>query len=161
MSTNIENLSEEQHAKWHEFIDRVNAVVDDVFTEEDHPAIVLGVQWGDMGRGENNLPVCLTTSNLPACVTPDAVRDMLAFSEAAHEEFHGLPVESGEGVLKQPMDPDNVPEEIRQQAIEWAESMGYSAEDITFVEVADTSDLDQLPLFDPEAEQESKEQESE
>lgn len=162
MSTNIENLDPEVHEKFHRFIDGVNALVDEVFdAEADHPAIVVGVQFGDMGRPDNEGPTCLVTSNLPVCITPGAVQDMLDFANSAHDEHHGMPVTSGEGVLKEPLTADQVPEEIRQKAIEWAESMGFSADDITFVEVADVSDLDAAEgvptLFDVDDEQPGKE----
>lgn len=155
----MDDLTEEMHEKWHTLIERVNEAVESVFDfDADHPAIVLGVQWGDMGKDDNDLPTCVVTSNLPVCITPSAIEDMLSFAKAAHEEHHGMPVHDEERVIREDIPLDRVPEEIRQQAIEWAESLGFTAEDVRFTEVADIGDLVDEPLFGVDAEQESKEQ---
>ena len=142
----MKSLTPEMHEKWHAFIDVVNEAVEHIFDlDNDHPAIVLGVQFGEMGMNDD-LPVTVVTSNLPVCIVPGAIKDMLVSAEEAHSEVH----ENGSTITAE-MNPDAVPEDIRAKAEEYAQSLGLDVSQIKYVEVADTSDLNDLPLFDPEA----------
>lgn len=121
-------------AKWHTFVDRVNTALDEVFDfEAEHPVIVMGMQFGEM---EN--PV--VTSNLPICLTEDAVLDMVDVARAAHAHYHGV-AEDGEP-LGFPMDEADIPEEVRAAALAAAEAAGIPPEMIRYIQVPDTSDLD-------------------
>jgi len=158
-NTDIHTLPEEVHDQWHQFIEGVNRVVAEVFAE-DQVAVVIGAQWGGMGAPDSTLPDCVVTSNLPACLVPDALADMQAFAESAHDDYHGI--------VREEVSADAVPQEVRDEAVRFAESVGLSAENVKFIVVDETGDLsdeaiaalEQLPLFPAtvEDEQESKEQ---
>lgn len=148
----VSTLPEPVRGQWEHFVDGLNALVHETFGDE-VVAVVVGAQWGGMGAPEPanaGLPDCLVTSNLDVHQTVAALHDMMDFADAEHEEAHG--------VVREPMDPDNVPEHVRQAAIEYAESLGLSAENIKYVAMDNVSDLSKLddPLFSIEAEQESK-----
>lgn len=152
MNNDVNTLPQAEHDRWHQFIDGINRVVSEVFGTEDI-AVVIGAQWGEMGRTGSNLPNCVVTSNLDVHACPNAVAEMQEFVDAQHEQAHGI--------VKEPMIPENVPEHVRQEAIAFAESIGLTEADIQFVAVDDSSDLSKLddPLFSIEAEQESKHEE--
>lgn len=158
-NTRIENLSEADHERWHRFIDGVNAVVNDLWTEGEagQPVIVVGAQFGDIGKAEDQ-PTCLVTSNLPVCITPSAIEDMLDFAQGAHEDYHGQRL-SGENFVAEPLGMDAVPEEYRERITEAVRRMGIDPETIQFVGIGDTSDMDDLEaLFNMPSEDEQVEQ---
>lgn len=140
-----ENIPKEMQAQWHKFVDEVNNAVEACFdVDADHPIIVLGAQWGSMGKADSDLPDCVVTSNLPVCLVPDALLDMMTRANADHDEHHGLNIETDdEGMpLGFPMDADSVPDSVREQALKIAESLGLPPEAITYLQVPNTSDLE-------------------
>lgn len=140
----ISTLPEAYAERWTTFIEGLNRLVDETFTNEENPGIVIGAQWGEMGSG-NGLPSVVVTANLPTCIVPDAVNDMLHYAEQAHNRYHG-----GEG--ETPMAPmtdeeiAEIPEEVLAEAKALAETFGIDVSQIGFVKPVDLSDLD-----DPQA----------
>lgn len=136
----ISTLPEEMLTKWETFIAGLNALVEETFTNEENPGIVVGAQWGEMGGG-NGLPAVVVTSNIPVCITPDAIHDMLLYAEQAHNRYHG-----GEG--DSPMEPmtaeeiEALPEEVLAEARTIAEQFGLDVTQIGFVKAVDLADLD-------------------
>lgn len=143
----MHTLPEAEHDRWHQFIDGVNRIVAEVFGETE-AAIVIGAQWGGMGAPDSPLPDCVVTSNLPACLVPQALADMVEFAESAHDDFHG--------VVREEVSAAAVPQAVRDEAVRVAESMGLSAENVRFIVVDETGDLSdeaiaQLELPFPES----------
>lgn len=138
-----EQVQNEYESRWHRLIEAFNNAVEEVFdTEAEKPIIVIGAQWGEMGHDTevgNDLPNCLVTSNLPVCFTEQAVEDMLIAARRAHAAHHGGDLDMPQGF---PMSLDDVPEEVRQQALAMAEAAGLGPESIRVYEVPDTADLD-------------------
>lgn len=136
-----DNLPEDYLAKWETFVAGLNTLVEGIFTAEENPGIVVGAQWGDMGDGNNGLPAVVVTTNIPVCVAPDAIHDMLHYAEMAHNRYHG-----GEG--ESPMAPMTeaeiaaLPEEVLAQARAVAEQYGMDFSQIGFVKVVEMDDLD-------------------
>lgn len=141
MTDSISTLPEEMNTKWETFIAGLNSLVAETFTEEEHPGIVVGAQWGQMGDADSGLPVVVVTSNIPVCVIPDAIHDMLHYSEQAHNRYHG-------GSGETPMEPmseaeiEALPEEVLSEARALAEQFGLDVSQIGFVKAVDMGDLD-------------------
>lgn len=136
-------IPQEMHEKWHKFVDEVNAAVEACFdVDADHPVIVLGAQWGEMGKADSGLPVCVVTSNLPVCLVPEALTDMLDRAEADHAAHHGTALDENGMPQGFPMDATEVPEAVKAAALALAEKFGLTPEQIKYVQVPDTSDLD-------------------
>lgn len=152
-----DTLPEAEHQQWHQFIEGINRVVAEVFGET-QIAVVIGAQWGGMGAPDSPLPNCVVTSNLPACLVPEALSDMVEFAESAHDDYHGIVREEVSG--------DAVPQAVRDEAARVAESLGLDASAVKFIVVDETGDLseeaiaalEQLPLFPATAEDEQEEQ---
>jgi hypothetical protein len=106
-----------------------------------------------MGSAGSGLPIVVVTTNIPVCVAPDAIHDMLHYAEQAHNRYHG-----GEGDT--PMEPmseaeiEALPEEVLSEARALAEQFGLDVTQIGFVKAVDLSDLDDpasaLNIPDPE-----------
>lgn len=148
-------LPEEMHERWHTFVERINEVAHDVFGEDDDLFLVLGAQWNGISWGEDGNPECLLTSNLPLCLIADAIEDMHAEAVRLHESIHGDGMKP-DGTVTQRVSLDNVPEEVREAALAFAAEHGIPPEDVAFVEVADASDLLDLPLFRGEADEDNE-----
>lgn len=161
--TNIDmnTLPEAEHEKFHRLLAGVNAVISEVFDlEADHPAIVLGVQWGEMGNKESEWPDCAVTSNLPSCLIGQALEDMADFAEAQHDEFHAMNkaqlIEAAQNAVGSHEDANTVSEEVSFDSLPdkakevvraFMDELGISEDNVEFEvhSVADMSDLAALP----------------
>lgn len=145
----LAGISEEDHERWHRFMDAVNEVANEHFPESEGGAsLVFGGQFG--GLGADGAPSCIIASNLVPCGTVQALEDMLALAERSHDEFHGRPHHT----VEEDRPAESVPEAIRAQAEKVAEMLGLPLEAIRYVEVADIDDLHALPSTLDEAAQE-------
>lgn len=133
-------MDETTHEQFHRLLEGLNGVLAEVYGEENLPAIVVGVQH--QGDGEHE---CLVTSNLPVCLVPDAIVDMHAESIRQHDRVHGDGVSEDGSEVRQRVSLDNVPPEVRERALQLAQELGISPEEIAYVEVADISDLRDAP----------------
>lgn len=134
-------VQEQYHEKWHKVIDAMNDVIEAEFTDEERPVFVIGAQWGEMGKADSDLPVCMVTSNLPVCLVGEALNDMMAYTEAEHARYHGTDIGENGEPMGFPMDAAEVPEEVRQAALELAEKFGLGPEAIKYLQVPNTDDL--------------------
>lgn len=144
-----EALSPADHDKWHRFLDGITALTNEVFDVEiDKPAVVVGVQFGDMG-GEEDLPNVLVSANLPICLVLDALEDMLDFAHAQHKAFH----DNGgdEDRVTVPIDAENVPDSILDKIREMYPDIDLSQ--IKFMQVTDINDLTADLQAEPETEE--------
>lgn len=142
-------LSEADEAKWKKFQDGITALTSEVFdTEADQPAVVVGVQFGDMGK-EEGLPNVLVSSNLPICLVLDALEDMLDFAADRHSAFH----KNGgdENQVAVPLDAANVPDEILDKIREMFPDIDMDR--VKFSEIADIKDLTADLQAEPETEE--------
>lgn len=144
LTPSIDTIPEEMHQKWHDFIDAVNAAMDAVFNvEEEHPVIVLGAQWGEMGHADSGLPVCVVTSNLPVCLVGQALEDMMEQAEADHDRHHGgLGLREDGTPAGFDVSADEVPEAVREAAYRIAEEMGLGRDAVVFRATPDIRDLE-------------------
>lgn len=139
----LAGISEEDHERWHRFMDAVGTLAEEHFPEDmGGISFVMGGQFGGLGQGD--APNCIMASNLVPCATLGALEDMVTMAEAVHDNFHGTPHRT----IEQQLPLDSVPEEIRAKAVQVAEMLGVPVESIRYVEVADVDDLDALPLFE-------------
>lgn len=136
---------QEYEQKFGAFVDRMNEAMHDIFSEEDHPTVILGLQFGEMGKPDNDLPPCAVTSNLPECLVPEAIEDMMEVAEYLHAQAHGVTVEELRARESMPSmkvsDLSQVPEEIREQMTALAERLGIDPANIEYHETVSTDDL--------------------
>lgn len=139
-ASNIENVSEADAALWARMIDRVQEAMQEFFPDG-NVMVVLGMQWGSMGQDPEQ-PVCLVTSNLPICGTPLAIHDMHEQMVLEHDEHHKrFESLNSEDFVSEPVPVDAVPADVREEAEEYARSMGLDPSSIVYMEYADVSDL--------------------
>lgn len=140
MSFDPGSLSADDHEKFHRFIDKVQAAMEEVFDiENDQPVVVIGAQFGDMGK-EEGLPSVLVSANLPPCLVSDAIKEMFEFSEAQHAAYHGGHEVLGDNYVTQQMDLANVPEEVIAELKKmFGDDLDLSQ--VVFTEAVDISDL--------------------
>lgn len=137
----------EYQSKAQAFMDRVEAAIGEVFDiadDGDRPVVVIGLQFGDMGKDGSNLPTCVVSSNLPICLVGEAIHDMHDEAILQHDAYHA---ESGDNPLMV-TDPADVPEEVRDFAATLAETLGVPVENIQFRSSVDTTDLSDESLPD-------------
>jgi hypothetical protein len=136
----------EYETKSRAFMERVEAIVAEVFdVEADQPIVVVGLQFGEMGRDDSALPTCVVASNLPLCAVGGAIHDMHDEVAMQHEAMHGVQDGSDGFMLT---DLADAPDEVRQYAEDLAENLGIPLSAIQVREQIDTTDLSEGDLPD-------------
>lgn len=138
----VENLTPEMNAKIEAAITQVRDVLGGIFTDDDQAVIMLGIQFGEMGRDES-LPLCALITNVRPCVAEGVLADMHEQAGLIHKEFHegfGL---NPEDFVREIVGPDAVPAEVRKDAEAYAERLGLPVDRIEYVVHAPINDLNE------------------
>lgn len=146
LSKMIENIPEETMTKWTEFIERVDAIGEEMFPGG--ASIVIGAQFDLLGRGAD-VPDCLVTTNVGPCQAVAAVEAMSEFVYEAHRLAH-VTGDAGKGFVVEETTQEGLPQHIKDAISKYAAEHGVDPDNLIVQEIADIRDLDRLPTYTPE-----------
>lgn len=148
-------MSEEEHEHdkgyrdgWAEFNELVAEAAEYVFGEEawNRLALVVAGQWGEVGDESRSL----VSANVPPCLVLSALEVAEKTAHTAHEKYHveAMQAQIGDGYVVESLTYAQASDEIKEAMAEMAEEIGMQPDEIKFFEVADMSDLEDLPPED-------------
>lgn len=141
----------EYREKWEAFLEDLGIIATKHFGEDDRAHVVLGAQWGDMGKDDTgDLLPCIVTSDLDICLVGQALGDMVEYVHKEHRLYHGESVDDDEDppisevIVSVPSGQTeaDVPAEVKAMAEDMAASLGVP---VVYIGSADLDDPEAFP----------------